>query len=181
MRARAWCFVGLLLAVMLTPAFAQAPGWVLYTHPDKLMSVWFPKEPKESEQDAPSPVGNIHFKLAVYANDERAYIATAVIYPVKTKFDIQAALDGGRNQMLANINGKAVSEKPIKLDGFVGREVIFEATTGAQKIHGVARMFASAKPPSAFIASAMRLTDKPDPDSKKFLASIHLGKKVETK
>jgi hypothetical protein len=166
---------------MLTPAFAEAPAWVLYTHPDKLMSVRFPGEPKETDQDAPSPVGNIHFKLAMFTDNERAYIATAVIYPVKTKFDIQAALNGGRDQMLANIHGKATSEKPIKLDGFVGREVIFEATTGAQKIRGVARMFASAKPPSAFVASAMRLTDKPDPDSQKFLASIHLGKKVETK
>jgi hypothetical protein len=173
--------VGLLLVIALSPAFAQVPAWVLYTHPDKLISVRFPAKPTQSEQEAPSPVGNIHFKMATLSDDNRAFVVTAVVYPIKSKFDVKAGLDGARDQMLANISGKVISEKPIKLDGFEGREVQYEANVQNKSIRGVARLFASAKPPSAFMAGAMQLNGKPDPDAQKFLDSIHLGKKVETK
>jgi hypothetical protein len=171
------------LLLLLTPAFAQAPGWVLYTHPEKLMSARFPGKPTESEQEAPTAIGNIRFKMAVFAEATRAFMATAIAYPLPkdTKFDIKKALDGARDQMVANIKGKVTSEKPMKLDGFAGREVIFEAPgQNNTSIHGIARIFASAKPPSAFVAGAMRMTDTPDPDAQKFLDSIHLGKRVET-
>jgi hypothetical protein len=180
MRARARYFVGLFLVVLLTPAFAQAPGWVLYTHPDKLMSVRFPEKPSENDQDTPTAVGTIHFKLAIFSDGKRAYVATAVIYPVQGKFDVKKALDGARDQAIANMKGKVISEKPMKLDGFDGRQVLFEASGGDQQhIRGVVRLFVSAKPPSAYMASAMQMTGNPDPDAKKFLDSLHLGKKVE--
>lgn len=183
MRASARIWIGLIvvLALALEPAFAQAPSWVLYTHPDKLMSVRFPAKPTESDEETPSAIGTLKVKLAMYTESNRTFFATAVVYPIKTQFDIQKALDGGRDQALANIKGKATSEKPIKLDGYVGREVVFEATDAASGRHfrGVMRMFASARPPSVFMASALRLSDQPDPDAKKFLDSMHLGKKVE--
>ncbi|HEX7839811.1 MAG TPA: hypothetical protein VF469_20185 [Kofleriaceae bacterium] len=182
MRARARFFVGLFLVVSLTPAFAQAPGWVLYTHPDKLMSVRFPEKPSETDQETPTAIGTIHFKLAMFSNGDRAYVATAVVYPVQGKFDVKKALDGARDQALANIKGKVISEKPMKLDGFDGRQVLFEASGDDQHhIRGVVRLFASAKPPSAYMASAMQMTGKPDPDAQKFLDSLHLGKKTETR
>jgi hypothetical protein len=132
------------------------PARFLYTHPDKLMSVRFPSKPTESEQQA-------------------------MIYPVQSKFDAKAALDGARDQMLANIKAKVTSEKPIKLDGYSGREVVFEAPGPSGKpIRGSARLFTSAKPPGVYVAAAMQLTDKADPDAPRFLASMHLGKKVET-
>lgn len=164
----------------LTPVLAQAPGWVLYTHPDKLMSVRFPGKPKEIEKDAPSSVGDLHFKGALFEDAERGYFATAVVYAVEGKFDIQKALDGGRDQALANVHGKAISEKPLRLDGFQGREMQFEGTiANDRRIRGVARFFVSASPPSSFIVIALRYPGKPDPDSQRFLDSLHLGKKVE--
>jgi hypothetical protein len=169
-------------AAIVAPALARAPVWVLYTHPDKLMSARFPDRPTETEQEAPSAIGPIHFKLAMFADSTRTYLATAIVYPIKGKFSVKGALDGARDQALANIKGKAVAEKPIKLDGYEGREVAFEADVAAnQRIRGALRIFASAKPPSAFIATAMRVTDAPDPDAQKFLDSIHLGKKTELK
>ena len=174
----------LALLLLITPAFAQAPGWVLYTHPEKLMSARFPGKPTESDQEAPSPIGVIRFKMAMFADASRAFLAGAIAYPVPkdTKFDTNKALDGARDQMVANIKGKVTSEKPLKLDGLEGREVVFEAPgPNNTTIHGIARIFAAAKPPSAFMAGAMRMTDTPDPDAQKFLDSIHLGKKVETR
>jgi hypothetical protein len=168
-------------AAIVAPALARAPVWVLYTHPDKLMSARFPDRPTETEQEAPSAIGPIHFKLAMFADSTRTYLATAIVYPIKGKFSVKGALEGARDQALANIKGKATSEKPIKLDGYEGREVGFEAEVGAQHVRGALRIFASAKPPSAFIATAMRVNDAPDPDAQKFLDSIHLGKKTELK
>jgi hypothetical protein len=183
MRVTARFFVGLVLTLVLTPAFAEAPRWVLYVHPEKLMSVRFPDKPTETDQETPSPIGVIKFKVAMVSDNEHAYVATAVVYPVTGKFDVKAALDGARDQALANIKGKVVAEKPIKLDGMEGREVRFEATgaTAQPAIRGTVRIFASAKPPSAYMASAMKMNDKPDPNSQKFLDSVHLGKKVESK
>jgi len=182
MRAISRLCTGLLLVLVATPAFADTPRWVLYTHPEKTLSVRFPGTPTESDQDAPSPIGNVHFKMAMYADEVHAFVAAAVDYPVKDMtFNVKKALDGARDQMVANIKGKVTSEKPVTLDGLQGREVWFEATGSGQPIHGIARLFATATPPQAFIISAMRMNDKPDPDAKKFLDSIHLGKKVETK
>lgn len=180
MRTRTSWLIGLFVVAILAPAVAAAADWVLYTHPDKLMSVRFPGKPTESEQEAPSAIGPIRFKLAMFADDTRTYLATAIQYPVKGKFVVRNALDGARDQALANIKGRIVAEKAMTLDGFEGREVSFEADApGQQKIRGALRIFASAKPPSAFIATAMRITPQPDPDAQKFLDSIRLGKKVE--
>ncbi|HEY6178848.1 MAG TPA: hypothetical protein VIX73_30560 [Kofleriaceae bacterium] len=182
MRTKACFLVGLLVVAALAPAFAGARAWVLYTHPDKLMSARFPAQPNETEQEVPSAVGPIRFKLAMFADDTRTYLATAIQYPVKGKFTVKGALDGARDQALANIKGKIVAEKSIKLDGYEGREVSFEADTpDNQRVRGALRIFASAKPPSAFVATAMRITEKPDPEAQKFLDSIHLGKKAEIK
>lgn len=174
--------MGLFLVVFLAPAFAQAPGWVLYTHPDKLMSVRFPGKPTETDQEASAAGGTIHFKLVTFGNDDRGYVAGASLYPNAAALNVPKALDGARDQMLANIKGKVVSEKPVKLDGVQGREVRFEAPgPNNSRLLGVARVFASAKPPGTYMAIAMHLTGKPDPDAQKFLDSLHLGKKVETK
>jgi hypothetical protein len=146
------------------------------------MSVRFPAKPTESDQEAPSPIGTLRFKMAMVAEADRAFLATAVIYPVKSKFDAKVALDGARDQMLANIKAKITSEKSIKLDGYDGREVVFEAPGPTGKsVRGSARLFASAKPPGVYMAAAMQMTDKADPDAPRFLTSMHLGKKVETK
>lgn len=182
MRTKPSVLVGLLVVAAVAPALAAARAWVLYTHPDKLMSVRFPDRPTETEQEVPSAVGPIRFKLAMFADDTRTYVATAILYPVKSKFTVKGALDGARDQAITNIKGKIVAEKSLKLDGYEGREVSFEADApNNQTTRGALRIFASAKPPSAFIATAIRITDKPDPDAQKFLDSIHLGKKVEIK
>jgi hypothetical protein len=179
MRVGSVC-VGLFL-LAAAPALAEPTRWVLYTHPDKLLSVRFPGAPTESDQNAPTPIGDVHFKVALYSDERHALFATAVSYPIDkdAKFDVKTALDGARDQMVANVNGRITSEKSIALDGFSGREVRFEAPGPSQPIHAIARIYASARPARAYIISAMRLTDQPDPEAKRFLDSAHLGKKVE--
>jgi len=71
MRSRSLVGVGLLVVALLSPAFAEAPGWVLYTHADKLMSVRFPGKPIESNQDGASQYGKVHLKVATFIDGDR--------------------------------------------------------------------------------------------------------------
>ena len=172
----------LVLTVLVSPAVAEAPRWVVYTQPDKLLSVRFPGKPTEADQEAPSPLGPLHFKMASLFDATHAFLAAAITYPVDpaAPFDTRKALDGARDQMIANIKGKLTAEKPRKLDGLNGREVWFEAPgPDNHPIHAIARIYVSAKPARAYMVIAMRMTDQPDPDAAKFLDSMHLGKKVE--
>jgi len=183
MRRRSRLVVGWFLIFVATPVLAEAPQWVLYTHPDKLMSVRFPSTPTEQDKETDSPIGRLKVKMARFDATDRAFLATAVVYPLQadTPFDAKAALDGARDQMLAKMNGKVTAEKPVKLDGFSGREFQFEAPGPSGKIRGIARVYTSAKPSSVYMAIVMRMTDKADPEASKFLDSMHLGKKVESK
>jgi hypothetical protein len=75
---------------------------------------------------------------------------------------------------------RIIAEKLSRLDGFVGREVQFEATSPAGKpIHGTVRIFGFANPPSVCMVMAMRFSDELDPAQRTFLDSLHLGKKIE--
>jgi hypothetical protein len=148
------------------------------------MSVRFPGTPEQSEQTADTPLGPITFTMAIHAGSTRAFMAGATVYklPEGASFDVPKALDGARDKMLADIKAKATSEKAIELDGFSGREVSFEAPGPQGKtIRGTARLFAGSDPPGAYMASAFRMTDAPDPDAVPFLDSIHLGKSVQAK
>lgn len=161
---------------------AKDAAWVAWTHPDKLISVKFPGTPQQSENEAPSAIGPVKFIMAMHAAETRAFMAGATVYkvPEGTPFDISKALEAGKTQMLANIKATATAEKPIKLDGLDGSEVEFETTgPNGQKIHGIARIFASADPPAGYFAGAFRMTETPDPDFQTFLDSVHLGKGVQ--
>src|ERR1700760_2311495 len=95
---------------------------VLYVHPQRLLSVRFPGQPVESDQETPSRVGVIHAKGASLEDERRAHAATAIVYPIGGTLDVEKMLDGARDQAVNNVHGKVVSERAIKIDGFPGRE-----------------------------------------------------------
>src|SRR5262245_22842769 len=101
MRRRSRLVVGLSLILVATPVLAEEPQWVLYTNPDKLMSVRFPSTPTEQDKETDSPIGRLKVKMARFDTKDRAFLVTAVIYPLQadTQFDTKAALDGARDQM----------------------------------------------------------------------------------
>lgn len=175
-----------------TPAPAPAPtptppppakaAWVEWTHPEKLISAKFPQKPSESKQEAPTPMGPVGVTMAMHGEATRAFLAGASQYklPEGGTFDVAKALQGAREQMLAAIKAKAISEKPIKLDGLDGSEVEFEAPgpNPSQTVRGVARVFASDSPPAGYFAAAFRMTEAADPDALTFLDSVHVAKGV---
>jgi hypothetical protein len=163
------------------PKLPPAQWGVVWVHPQRLISVRFPQKPVENEQSTDSAIGKVHFTLAMHDGGDKGYMATAAIYdvPKGTPFDLEGALDGGRDEMLKNIGARPLSEKKISLDGFQGRELTFVGEVQGRTLHGTARLFASDSPPSAYIASAFRLSESADPDAQRFLDSMHLGTSVE--
>jgi hypothetical protein len=91
-RSRAWA--ALLLVLTVSPALADAPGWVLYTHPDKLMSLRFPGKPKESEQERKVPHGTLRVKIAAFTDGERGFTSTVEVYRTGTKLKVTETYNG---------------------------------------------------------------------------------------
>ena len=186
MQRRCWF---LLVVFVLGTAFSVgAPvanadsGWVLYTNPSKRLSVRFPGKPIETEHDGQTADGPVHVTAASFIDGDHALTATGNIYPAGTKLEVKAALDGALDTLLAKLKGRVVAQKPLELDGFQGRDIQFEAPGPYNKpLRGTARIYASANPPAAFIALAVQMDGKPDPNAQKFFDSLHLGKKVESK
>jgi hypothetical protein len=181
MRARVW--IALFIIFLLSPAFAADPAWVLYTHPDKLLSVRFPGTPIESDQQGPSGYGTVHSKIATFVNGDRALVATAGVYSTTDKVDVKGMLDHAAQSVAGRFrNTRIVAQKAITLDGIEGREVQFEAPGPYNKpLRGIARVFAAAPPPRSYLVMALQMDGKPDPNAQKFLDSLHLGSKVEVK
>jgi hypothetical protein len=172
------------------PAAPAAPpaasAWVTYVQPQKLFSARFPAKPEESENKADTAIGPITLKMAMSSHPSgKAYAAMASVYelPKGTTFDIQKALDGARDGMIGKINGaKITSEKPSKLDGYDGRELIFEGPgPGGKTMKGQARIYASADPPAAYMAFVVNVTGGADEDATPFLDSLHVGKGTDAK
>jgi hypothetical protein len=163
-----------MIALFAALTLAAAP--VLYVHPQRLLSARFPGKPVETDQETPSAVGVIRSKGASLTNERGVYSVTAIVYPVGGTLNVEAVLNGARDQTLKNNNARMVSEKQIRVDGIPGRELRFES---AAHVHGVTRLFARAGPP---VLIAITATQKePDAELEKFLESLHFGKSVETK
>jgi hypothetical protein len=164
-------------------AAAKPDGWVLWTHPQKLISARFPGKAQQSETEAPSEIGPIKLTMAMHAEATRAFMAGGSTYDVPGggPFDVAKALDGARDQMLASIRATVTAEKPIERDGLKGREVEFEAPgPDGATVRGVAHVYAGDTPPAGYFAAAFRMTEEPDPHFATFLSSVHLGKATES-
>jgi hypothetical protein len=179
-RSRAW--VALLLVLAVSPALADAPGWVLYTHPDKLMSLRFPGKPQESEQQRKVPQGSLRVKIATFTDGERSFMSTVEVYPAGTKVTVSETYNGIFDNLLTVLKARVVSQKTLTVDGFACRDVEITGPGSSNKpLRGTGRMCASNDPVSSYMALAIQTDGKPDPDARKFLDSLHLGKHVETR
>jgi len=199
MRRRAHVLLPLLVVLVVAPALAKAaPQGVLYVSPGKLLSVRFPGTPTETEQGASGQGNQAHGKTATLLDGERAYTVTATVYPVppgttlpapiapgttmpaRAMAAIKTAIDQTIDNTMATIKGHVIARKSITLDGLQGGEVQFEAIgPGRQTFRGICRAFVSPVPLTTYVAIAIQFDGRPDPAARKFLDSLHLGKKVE--
>jgi hypothetical protein len=183
MRRSIWIALFIVLGLLSAFAADADTAWVLYTHPDKLLSVRFPGKPRESLQQGQSEYGATRTKVATFIDGDHALVVTGGIYDGTTKVDVKVMLDRAAQSVGDRFrNTRIIAQKAITLDGLQGREVQFEAPGPYNKpLRGIARVYAAAQPPSSYLVMALQMDGKPDPNAQKFLDSLHLGSKVEVK
>jgi hypothetical protein len=117
----------LLMVIGGAIAFAaeDSAQWINYTSPTGHYSVLLPAQPKLMDQEAATPTGEkIPQYIAVVENPTATYMLAYFDYSKSTQtFSFDKARDG----MLANVKGTLVSEKPISLGRYPGREVKISA------------------------------------------------------
>jgi hypothetical protein len=113
----------LLMVIGGAIAFAaeDSTQWINYTSPTGHYSVLLPAEPKLMDQEGTSATGEkIPQYIAVAEDSTATYMLAYFDYSKSTQ---SFSFDKARDGMLANVKGTLVSEKPISLGRYPGREV----------------------------------------------------------
>ena len=174
-------------AAPAAPAQAPAPteaavapdpyaGWVTWEHPGKLFSVRFPGEFQVQDLDVTDADGKpvpqallFHSPVVYFAEGMRMAL------PEGASFDADRAIDGARDSLLASMEGKLVSERPVDRGSLKGREIRYEGTAEGEHVWGTVRIFAVGDPASTYIANAMQLTPGEVPEVARFLDSLQIN------
>jgi hypothetical protein len=155
------------LSASAAAACTKADDWRPHQDADGRYRVSFPGKPQETKQSAPSPIGQLDFVIALLdePGKRRAFTAFAMEYklPPGTPFDVERGLDGGRDQMLANMGVTMDGERRIELAGVKGREVRYRGKApNGETMSGIARIWAREAPPTVYQANALFLGATPD-------------------
>jgi len=142
----------LLIAFMLSLAIwmaacspAPKPGPKEFKSEAGRFSVMSPRVLKETTQSIDTPAaGKITFYVFLGEQGNEEFAVSYGDYPetIIKKIDPQIILDGARNGMVRNINGKLISETKIALEGNPGRELLIDVLAGGgREITFKARLF----------------------------------------
>jgi hypothetical protein len=160
--------------------FVRGP-WEIYTAPDRLLSIRFPKQPKESDDETTTPDGPVRTWSAGYRYAAHEYNVTVVRLPATGPFDAPTLLANAKRRALENVGGTASEDNPIEVDGIEGIEIEYMGPSPRQIMaYGRMRLFVSSTPRAVVLVNVMRESDIADPDALRFLQSMHLGMKVES-
>lgn len=117
------------LALLLCAAAASDPAkWTTFASPQGRFEILMPGEVKQFTVDVSNEFGasTLHMNVATLG-DGTMLIANWVDYPPELVQELpEQLLDDSRESALDNLGGKLVSEKPIKLGKFEGREILIE-------------------------------------------------------
>jgi hypothetical protein len=172
-----------------TPAAAEPapkgtaePAWLDYAGENNQFTCQFPGKPEVTEQQTPSDLGVMKFKMAMLdesGTKQRAFSAFASTMPIPkgTAFDIKAALDGARDQMLQAMGMKLISETAIELAGAKGHEIRYGGEISGLKASGIVRNWVRGTPPTLYQANAMFLGTTDEAAAMKFLDSYKIPAK----
>jgi hypothetical protein len=160
------------------PPGPSAPSeWKPFTSPAGRFSVLMLGAPHEQEK----PLGGQSGALVAYIFSTtspagKAYMAMYADYPPSVmkgdRGEIERMIDGARDGALHSAGARLVEEKPIKLDGNFGRELVLEkqdrSMVSRMRVYVVgARLYTV----QALSASGLAM---PDPDAERFLDSFKL-------
>jgi hypothetical protein len=108
-------------------AAQDSSDWINYTSPTGHYSVLMPSQPKLMTQEGKTSSGNkVPQYIAVAEASSVTYMIAYFDYTAANTFSFDKARDG----MLANVKGTLVSEKPISLGSYPGRDVMISGSNG---------------------------------------------------
>ena len=120
----------LTLPILLSASQEELPaGWVKYALPEGRYSVAMPATPTKSVKKITTATAQLDAVVAVAEGRlDSFFVVSYCDYPARElKADsIDKRLDQGAKAAVENARGKLRSEKPIKLDGHPGREIVIE-------------------------------------------------------
>jgi len=110
----------MVVAGALSCAAQDSSDWINYTSSTGHYSVLIPKQPQLMTQEGKTSSGNkVPQYVAVVEDSSATYMLAYFDYTTASSFSFDKARDG----MLANVKGTLVSEKPISLGRYPGRDV----------------------------------------------------------
>lgn len=118
------------------PANGSKSVWQQFTSPQGKFMVLMPGKPKPVKQSYPTPLGVINSQGFLVENYGKkvAYLVAYSDFPINLKSNnSNQILDWAGKGILGGVNGKLVSQRSFKLQGFPGRELTYLATGGIFK------------------------------------------------
>ena len=119
-----------LLASLAAAAGADKPvksQWTTFGSPEGRFDILMPGEVKQFPVEVENEFGMTVLHMNVATWDQTMLVANWVDYPPDAARDLpERLLDDAREGALENLGGRLVSEKPIKLGRFEGRELLIE-------------------------------------------------------
>ncbi len=124
---------------LVEPIYAQQPAnntksvWQQFTSPQGKFAVLMPGKPKQVKQTNQTPLGVIKtqgFFVEKYGN-KVAYLVAYSDFPVNlSPNNYNQILDWAGKGILGVVQGKLISQRSLKLQGFPGKELTYLATNG---------------------------------------------------
>ena len=109
------------------------PKWKEFASKEGGFKVVMPGTPKQEEFDTESDFGKGVLHMNRAQADKTIYAANYCDFPTEIKMaPIKKVYDSSRDGAVANLEGKLVSEKEIKLGKHPGREIQIEVAGGKQ-------------------------------------------------
>ena len=112
--------------VDINPAKAPPDTWMAFSATDYGFELRFPAAPKKDDNSVPTLVGTIPAATWMVEQDGGAVGITVMTVPesMLVKFNVEGALDGGRDGMINNVGGTIVSEKQTDFAGQATRAIV---------------------------------------------------------
>ncbi len=126
-----------LLAVIALAAVAvggradDKPAWKEFTSKEGRFKVLMPATPRQSDHDTESDFGKGVLHMNTARVGDMMYGANYCDFPPTVRdIPIKAFLDASRDGAIANLEGKLVSEKDVRLGKYPGREIRIDVGAG---------------------------------------------------
>lgn len=170
-------------AAAAKPAAGAPSGWYAYADPDGMYTLAFPSKPAEDNDSVDIPgIGPAKLRLVTLdqSDSSRRYFgASALRYevPPGAGFDLEAALAGGRDQMLQSAGLHNAGERRLDTHrkDVLGADIDVAGPVMGQELNGRVRIYVSGNPAGVYVAQALFLGPLDAAATETFLDSFVLA------